>query len=217
MRRYWRLLAHYLAPHKIHIALLGVTLLATIAVQVSTPLIAARFINEATDGAAMRTLVWLGLATIAVAIAGQVLALAETWAAELVSWEATNTLRADLAAHLLRLDAGFHNAHTQGELIERVDGDVATLARFFSRFVVSVIGNILLLIGVLVLLFRVDWRIGLGLTAIVASRCVVMLRIRGAATHHWDAERQGSADFYGFLGEYLRGSKTFDRAGPDRT
>jgi ATP-binding cassette, subfamily B, bacterial len=205
LNRYWRLLAHYLRPHRPQIVLLALTLCASIGVQVATPLVASRFINEATSGGGLRGLVTLALLAMALALIGQALAVAETWAAESVSWEATNALRTDLAAHLLRLDASFHTTHTQGELIQRVDGDVATLARFFSRFVISVLGNGLLIAGVLGLLFAVDWRVGLGLGAFVALALVAMLRIRAASTHHWSAERQGSADFYGFLGEYLAG------------
>lgn len=213
LRRSWRLLAHYLRPHRLPMSLLAVTLVATIAVQVATPLIASRFINEATSGAAMRTLVELALLTMALALVGQGLALAETYVAEIVSWDATNALRSDLVAHLLRLDASWHNAHTEGELIERVDGDVATLARFFSRFVVSIIGNGLLIAGVLGLLVIVDWRIGLALAAFVAIALVAMLKIRAASTHQWSAERQGSADFYGFLGEYLAGLEDIRSSG----
>ena len=205
VRRSWRLLAHYLRPHRLSIALLALTLAATIAVQVATPLVASRFLNEATTGAAMRALVTLALLTMVLALAGQALAVAETWAAERVSWDATNALRSDLLAHLLRLDPAYHTSHTQGELIERVDGDVATLARFFSRFVVSVLGNGLLMLGILALLVAVDWRVGLGLAAFVVIALVAMLKIRSTSTHHWDAERQGSAEFYGFLGEYLAG------------
>jgi ATP-binding cassette subfamily B protein len=122
-----------------------------------------------------------------------------------VSWAATNALRADLVAHLLRLDASFHTAHTPGELIERVDGDVGILARFFSRFVVYVLGNGLLIVGVLALLFHVDWRVGLGLGAFVALAVIALLRIRAVATPSASAQRQASADFYGFVGEYLAG------------
>lgn len=211
--RYWLLLAHYLRPHRPRIALLALTLGASIAVQVATPLIASRFIDEATSGGAMRALVMLALLTMALAMVGQGLAIAETWLAERVSWDATNALRTDLAAHLLRLDASYHARHTQGELIERVDGDVATLARFFSRFVVSILGNGLLILGVLGLLVAIDWRIGLGLGAFVALAIVVMLRIRSASTHQWSAERQGSADFYGFLGEYLAGLEDIRASG----
>ena len=147
------------------------------------------------------------------ALVGQGVAVAETYVAENVSWAATNTLRADLLAHLLRLDASFHNAHTSGELIERVDGDVATLARFFSRFVVYVLGNGILMLGVLVLLFHVDWRIGLGLSAFVALALAATLRIRAVATPAFAAERQASADFYGFLGEYLAGLEDIRSSG----
>jgi ABC-type multidrug transport system fused ATPase/permease subunit len=185
--------------------LLGVILGGTIGVQVVTPLVASRFIDGAMSGRAMRDLILLALLTMVLALVGQGLAVAESYVAENVSWAATNALRADLLAHLLRLDAGFHTAHTPGELIERVDGDVATLARFFSRFVVYVLGNGILILGVIALLVRLDWRIGLGLGAFVAVALFAMLRIRAAATPYSVAERQASADFYGFLGEYLAG------------
>jgi ATP-binding cassette subfamily B protein len=185
--------------------LLAVILSGTIAMQVAAPLVASRFIDRATSGAALRDLIFLALLAMGLALAGQGMAVAETYVAENVSWSATNALRADLVAHLLRLDGSFHTAHTPGELIERVDGDVTTLARFFSRFVVYVLGNGILVLGVIALLFHVDWRIGLSLGTFVAIALVAMLRIRAAAIPLWAAERQASADFYGFLGEYLAG------------
>ena len=205
LNRYWRLLAHYLHPHWPRIVLLALILAATIAVQVATPLVASRFINNAVDRAPMRDLVVLALLTMLLALLGQAFSVAETWIAERVGWDATNALRLDLLAHLLRLDSSYHAARTQGELIERVDGDVSTLARFFSRFVINLIGNALLIVVVLALLLRVDWRVGVGLAAFVAIAMVAMLRIRSSSTHQWSAERQGGADFYGFLGEYLAG------------
>ncbi|HEY8291309.1 MAG TPA: ABC transporter transmembrane domain-containing protein, partial [Thermomicrobiales bacterium] len=128
LNRYWRLLAHYLRPQWLRMSLLAVTLCAIIGVQVVTPLVASRFIDQATAGGALRGLIFLALLTMGLALVGQGAAVAETYVAENVSWAATNALRADLVAHLLRLDAPFHTAHTPGELIERVDGDVTTLA-----------------------------------------------------------------------------------------
>ncbi|HUZ03535.1 MAG TPA: ABC transporter ATP-binding protein [Thermomicrobiaceae bacterium] len=203
--RYGRLLSRYLRPEWPRMALLAMVLGAAIAAQVVAPLLASRFIDRATSGGALHELILLALLTMVLALAGQGLAVVETYVAENVSWTATNALRADLVAHLLRLDAGFHAAHTPGELIERVDGDVGTLARFFSRFVVYVIGNGLLLLGVLGLLFHVNWQVGLGLSAFVALALTAMLRIRVVATPSWAAARQTSAEFYGFLGEYLAG------------
>lgn len=205
LSRYWRLLARYLRPQRLRMALLALALCGAMALQVVAPLAASRFIDRATSGGDQRELIVLALLTMALALAGQALAIAETYVAENVSWAATNELRADLLARLLRMDAAYHAAHTPGELIERTDGDVATLARFFSRFVVSILGNGVLIAGVLALLAYVDWRIGLGLGAFVALALAAMLRIRAAATPLWAADRQASADFYGFLGECLAG------------
>ncbi|HET9014176.1 MAG TPA: ABC transporter ATP-binding protein, partial [Thermomicrobiaceae bacterium] len=205
LRRYQRLLSGYLRPEWPRLALLTLVLAGAIAAQVVAPLLASRFIDNASSGAALRQLAVLSLLAIGVALAGRVLAVAETYVAEQLSWAATNAMRADLLAHLLRLDASFHADHTPGELIERVDGDVSTLARFFSRFLVYVVGNAVLMLGVLGLLVHVDWRIGLALSAFVLLALGVMLRIHVVASRSWAAERQASADFYGFLGEYLAG------------
>jgi ATP-binding cassette, subfamily B, bacterial len=213
LTRYWRLLARYLRPQWPRMVVLSAVLGGVIAIQVATPLVAGRFIDQATSGEALRGLVVLALLTMGLAVLGQGVAVVETYVAEQVSWTATNELRADLVEHLLRLDASFHNARTPGELIERVDGDVATLARFFSRFVVYVLGNALLILGVLGLLFVVDWRVGSGLGLFVGLALVAMLRIRAAATPHFAAERQESAEFYGFLGEYLAGLEDIRSSG----
>ena len=199
------ILAAYLRPHRTGVGLLALILLATIGVQVAAPIVAARFIDRVTGGAPPADLIRLAILTIALALAGQVLVVAETWIAERVAWDATNALRIDLAVHLLRLDRAFHSAHTQGDLIECVDGDVGTLARFFSSFVVRVIGNALLIAVMLGVLWRIDWQIGLALTGFTALALVVMLRIRAHATPLWAADRQANADFFGFLGEYLAG------------
>ncbi len=205
LRRYWQLLARYLRPQWPRMGLLAVVSCGTIGVQVVTPLVASRFIDRATTAGALSDLMFLALLTIGLALVRQGLAVAETYVAENLSWAATNALRADVLAHLLRLDATFHTAHAPGELIERADGDVATLARFFSQFAVSLLGNAVLIVGVLGLLTSVDWRVGLGLTAFVLLALIAMLRIRASATPTWAAERQASADFYGFLGDYLTG------------
>src|SRR5260221_13168855 len=199
LNRYWRLLAHYLRPQWPRMGLLAVILCGTICVQVVTPLVASHFIDQATSGGDLRDLIVLALLTMGLALAGQGLAVAETSVAGKVSWAATNRPRADLVAHLLRLDATFHTAHTPGELIERVDGDVATLARFFSRFVVYVLGNGVLLVGVLGLLYHVDWRGGPGVGALFVLALSPPPRLPRPAPPPPAPERPASAGFYGFL------------------
>jgi ABC-type multidrug transport system fused ATPase/permease subunit len=79
--------------------------------------------------------------------------------------------------------------------------------------VISVLGNGLLLLGVLGLLYHVDWRVGLAMSAFVVLALAAMLRIRAVATPSWAADRQASADFFGFLGEYLAGLQDIRSSG----
>lgn len=213
VQRNLRLLVRYLRPQWPRMVALAVILCSAICIQVLTPLVIGTFIDQATSGGDGRFLIVLAGLAVALALLGQGLAIAETYVAEYVSWTATNALRTDLLAHLLRLDATFHAVHTPGELIERVDGDIATLARFFSQFVVSVLGNGLLLIGVLGLLYHVNPWVGLSMSVFVALALGGMLLIRAASTRDVAAERQASADFYGFVGEYLAGLEDIRSSG----
>ncbi len=122
-----------------------------------------------------------------------------------MAWRATNALRADLVEHCLRLDLSFHKFTTPGELLERVDGDVQTLSQFFSNFTVYILGNLLLLSGVIVVLFAEDWRAGIAIALFALTALYTLISLRSIAVPYWKNYRQISADFFGFVGEQLAG------------
>lgn len=211
--QYRRLLVTYLLPHWRLVCLLAALLFATIGLQLLNPQILRTFIDTARSGGSLHSLLTVALLFLGVAVATQVASVAETYVAENVGWLATNSLRGDLALHCLRLDPSFHNAHTPGELIERIDGDVTTLSTFFSRFVVYVLGNALLMVGILVLLWRIDWRVGIALTGFVAGGITVLVRMRQVAVPHFVAARQASAELFGFLEERLAATEDIRSSG----
>lgn len=204
-KQYGELLARYLRPQKVRVFLLVVVLLSSIGLQLVNPQIVRYFIDTATGGGALGSLVNAALLFLGIALFTQVLSVIATYVGENVGWMATNMLRMDLALHCLRLDMPFHKTHTPGEMIERIDGDVTALSKFFSQFVIQVLGNLILMVGVLVLLLREDWRIGLALSAFAALSVYVLNRTRNFAVDAMAGERQASADQFGFLEERLAG------------
>jgi ATP-binding cassette, subfamily B, bacterial len=122
-----------------------------------------------------------------------------------VRWRTTNELRADLAQHALRLDMGYHNSHTAGEMIARVDEDVNNLSNFFSQFIIQVMGNGLLILGVILLLFREDWRIGLGFVGFVLITGQVLSWLFKLAVPHFKAFFEMAAILFSFIEERLAG------------
>jgi ATP-binding cassette subfamily B protein len=207
LRRYWGLLVTYLRTQRIKVVSLATLLAGSIALQLANPLIMRAFIDTATQGGALEHLTLLAVAFFVLALVQQVVTVLATYMGEDVGWTATNLLRYDLAKHCLKLDLGFHNARTPGVLIERVDGDVTTLSNFFSQFVVQLLGNGLLLFGILVLMLVEDWRVGLSLALFVLVTLLALGRVRNIAVPHWKAARQARADLYGFLEERLGGTE----------
>ena len=204
---YVRLLTRYLRPQLGQALLLLLVLCANIVLQLINPLIMRRFLDSALAGESVALLTRLALLFIGIAAIQQVTAVSSTVLAENVGWRATNALRYDLARHCLHLDLSFHQQHTPGEMIERIDGDINALTRFFSQLVVQIFGNCLLLIGVMVVLLREDMRVGAAIGVFVVITLLVLARLRNLAVPHWKRSREASARFFGFVEERLAGTE----------
>ena len=209
------LLATYLRPEWPRAVLLGLLLFAGIILQLANPQVARTFIDQAQAGAPPERLIWIAALFLAVALLTVGAAVAETYVAEELGWRTTNALRADLSRHVLGLDAAFHAEHGVGELIERIDGDVSAIAEFFARFVVQVLGSAVFLLGVLLLLWREDWRVGALLTVFALAAFLFMTRGGGFVAARSEASRQAAADLTGYVEERLGGLPDIKTSGAD--
>jgi ATP-binding cassette, subfamily B, bacterial len=201
-------LARYLRPQGRRLAMLAAFLIASTCTQLISPLIVRRFIDTAAQGGhhtSINVLWVLAGIFIAAAIVTQLLQIGATYFSEQLAWAATNALRRDLASHTLGLDMSFHTATSPGDIIERVDGDVAALANFFSQFVLQIIGGALLLVGIIAVVTLHNWQIGgaLGLIAVVAG--LTMHAMRNVSRAQWERVRNAFSAFSGFLEERIAG------------
>ncbi|MBY0470266.1 ABC transporter ATP-binding protein/permease [bacterium] len=70
-------------------------------------------------------------------------------------------LRIELFAHLQCLPVSIFDKHPVGRLVTRVTNDVSNLAEMFSAGFVTIIGNVLVVVGILTWLLILDWELGL--------------------------------------------------------
>ena len=210
-RHSFQLLKRYLKPEWLRVLLLFLLLLGGIGLQLLQPQILRDFIDLAT-GAISQTAVFnlqslssTAVLFMLVALGNQLLTGAATYVTQDVRWRVTNELRADLAQHCLSLDMSFHNARTAGEMISRVDEDINTLSNFLSQFIIQILGNGLLIIGVIIILFREDWRIGAGFLGFVVITGTVLNWVLKLAVPYWEAFFKMAAKLFGFIEERLAG------------
>jgi ATP-binding cassette subfamily B protein len=215
LRQYRALLSRYLKPQLGRVILMAVVLLSGIATKLINPQVLRYFLDTAQSGGAVRSLYAAAGLFLAFAIMQQGLSLATQYTAAQVGWLSTNRLRADLVLHILRLDMPFHKSHTPGELIDRADGDVTQLSNFLSMFTINVVGNGVLVLGILVLLFRENTWIGAGMVAYTLLTLLVLRSIQRLAATRWVAERQSGAKLYGFIEERISGAEEIRAAGAE--
>jgi ATP-binding cassette, subfamily B, bacterial len=205
IKDYWQMLTKYLRTQKLKVFGLAVLLFSSVGLALLSPQIIRWFIDTATNGGSINTLFWIAMIFIVVALIEQLIAGFSTYLSEDVGWTSTNLLREDVALHSLKLDMSFHNNRTAGEFIERIDGDITAIATFFSQFVIKVLRSSVLLLGILVLLFVEDWRVGLALTVFAVFAVFALLRTANVAVPASTREMQANAELMGFIEERLSG------------
>lgn len=203
MNQYSKLLSKYLKKSKWHMLLLALIMGGSIIIQLLNPQIVSYFIDGIESKKATKTLISAAILFISAALIQQLLAVASTYVSQTIGWSATNTLRLDLVEHCLGLDMSFYKEHQSGEMVERIDGDVTALFNFFSKLFVSLINNVLLIIGVIVLISLKNVYIGIAFILFLIAAFYIIWKSQGEAVGNFQKNREITAKFYGFLGEHI--------------
>lgn len=199
----WRALAGLLRADRGRWCSLGVLVAAASALSLVGPLIVRTIVDRGDGGTTVAAITALALGYLAVAVVGQVTAVAVAWFATHTAWRTTNELRMTMTAHVLGLDHEFHRSHTPGDLIQRVDGDVTSVSDFLGRVVPHALGALLTTLGMLVVLTVVDWRIATGMAVYLAIAVVLVVLLRHRAVTEAADEMGTYANLYGGIEERL--------------
>lgn len=202
-------------PQRRRVGVLALLLLRSTGLQLLIPQVMRRFVDSATRSGPDRELAVAAALFLLIALIQQAATVGATYLSETIGWTATNALRAALLRHCLGLDPSFHKQHPPGALIERIDGDATALAGFFSRLVIQVAGNLLLLLGVLVVLWAIDGRVGLLMTGAAGLVMLALNRIQALASPLWKGARAQSAELYAFIEERLAGREDLRSSGAE--
>jgi ABC-type multidrug transport system fused ATPase/permease subunit len=203
IKKYIKLLSKYLSNSKGLILVLALIMGASIIIQLINPQIVSYFIDGIGARKPIKALVMAAVIFILAAFGQQVLAIGSTYLSQNIGWSATNKLRLDLVKHCLGLDMTYFKEHQSGEIVERIDGDVTALFNFFSKLLVSLINNVLLMAGIIVLLAVENITVGLAFATFLAVSLVIIFRTQGKAVGNFQNNRENTAMFYGFLGEHI--------------
>jgi ATP-binding cassette subfamily B protein len=113
-------------------------------------------------------------------------------------------MRLSLYSHLQRLSPRFYARVATGELLARVNNDVAEIQRVVSESLLALVGNLLFLVGSIGAMFWLDTRLALIGLALVPASIWLLAVIRRRLALRVKRVRETSADVGSFLVETLQ-------------
>ncbi|MET0251153.1 MAG: ABC transporter ATP-binding protein [Novosphingobium sp.] len=184
-------------------ALLAVALF--VASQVAIPLVIKAGVDAAVGGNGALGTIMAALAVVLVAnAAGSFL---QEWLAARLAQQVIFDLRAAMFTHLQKVSLAVIDQTHVGRIMARLQGDVNSLQEFLETSV-SAVGDFFLLIGIVVVLLWLDWRLGLltllVLPALLAIRALWLPRVRDTFRRAKDA----SSIVNSALAENINGIRT---------
>jgi ATP-binding cassette subfamily B multidrug efflux pump len=151
----------FLAPHRRLMLLAVIVLLFTSALSLVRPLLMMRGIDEAVMKGDRVALLEIGLIFAGVLVAEQIFGFIHMYVMQVVGARAM----ADLRRHVFRFLHGrrlaFFDRQLVGRLVSRVTNDVDAILEAFASGAINGIGDIVRLIGIVVLLVNLDARLSI--------------------------------------------------------
>jgi ATP-binding cassette subfamily B protein len=129
------------------------------------------FIDGITGGDKIGLVIVAASGIVLIALAGAIFSYLEKFLTTAIGYKLVYALRRELFSHLQRLGLSFHNRARTGDLLTRMSGDTNTLKDIFADFVLKIGEDAITIVGLLGIMFAMNWRVGLIALATVPFLC----------------------------------------------
>jgi ATP-binding cassette subfamily B protein len=114
-------------------------------------------------------------------------------------------LRSQIFRHLQRMDVGFFDKNPVGRLVTRVTTDVDALNEMFTAGVVAIFEDIFVLIGIIAIMLRMNWKLALIAFAVLPFIIVATKIFRDKVRDSYRRIRVAIARINAYLQEHVSG------------
>ncbi len=207
MRRGFTWLYRFVQPQAWSIArLMALSLMATTLVLLQ-PWLTKLLIDDGLLARDYPVLLAMASAMVLVGIVGTVLSGVNRLLHTRLSGTILFALRSDLYAHLQRLSPAFYGRQRMGDLLSRLDGDVAEIQRFAVDSLFAAVSSVIGLIGAIVLMVSLSWQLSLLVLVLVPLEFLWLRWMRRKVAVRARTVRERAADVSSFLVETLPAMK----------
>lgn len=164
----------YILPYKVVASVAVVAMLIYTGTQVAVPWIIKVAIDEYVFLKDFEGLTWMFALFIGISLVNWLVNYVQQFAMEKVGQGVLFNLRADMFGHVQKQSMGFFDRTEVGRLMSRVQGDVSQLQEF-SALVVMTLGELLSLLGIVIALLLLNFKLGLITMSVLPVLTLIMV------------------------------------------
>lgn len=213
MRQALAWLYGFVRPHRRAIGLLLSLSLGASLLALAQPWLVKTLIDEGLLAKDYQTLWHMAAIMIGAGLLGTVLAGVNRYLHTRLSGRILFALRDDLYRHLQQLSPTFYGRRRMGDILSRLDGDVAEIQRFAVDSLFSAVSAVIGLVGAVALMLMLSWQLSLLLALLVPIEVLWLRWMRRKVEREVRSLRERSADVSSFLVETLPAMKFIQAAG----
>src|SRR5437867_3497108 len=206
--RLMRRLLAYLRPYKPQVALALAAIVAGSVLQLAQPYLMKVAIDRYIAQGDLAGMNRIAFAYLAIILASFGLDYAQTWLLQMTGQRIMFDMRTQIYRHLQQLDLRFYDRNPVGRLMTRVTTDVDVLNDLFTSGVVSIFGDLFTLVGIMVMMVWIDWRLAVVAFSVLPLIWLVTQWFRRNVRESYRTVRIWIARINAYLQERITGMAT---------
>ncbi len=200
LRRLWP----FMKPHARYLYGSIAMILLAAGLNLVRPLIMGRVV-EGAQAAEPGALLKHGITLALVVVFGQLLTFVQMYTMQIAGARAMADLRAHLFDFMQRLELRYYDRTPVGRLVTRATNDVDAVGELFASGVINAIGDLVSLLGIVVMMVILDVRMSLISFAALPVVAVIVWFVRSRAREAFRDIRTKTARLNAFLNEQVSG------------
>jgi subfamily B ATP-binding cassette protein MsbA len=157
---------------------------------------------------------WAGVSLVMIALIGGIAAYIDNYFTESVGQWVANDLRKRVYHHLERLSLSYYDTHQTGTMLSTITADVGTIQDFASSATLTILVDMLTIVGVLCVMLWLDWDFALVAVAVTPFLLWFVSRFKKAVKKATHEVRNNQSDLVAVVQqglESMRAVKAFGR------
>jgi len=144
---------------------------------------------------------WAGISLVLIALVGGIAAYIDNYYTESVGQWVANDLRKRVYHHPERLSLSYYDTHQTGTMLSTITGDVGTIQDFASSATLTIIVDMLTIVGVLGVMLWLDWDFALVAISVTPFLLWFVARFKKAVKKATHEVRNNQSDLVGVVSQ----------------